>query len=87
MALALSSAFLGIMIANFICVPVAGRIRLRAHQETLALEVMLAGVLDIAAGKAPYLVQLHLASYSEKRRSELQSTETQTQRAPVGAAN
>ncbi len=75
MALALSSAFLGIAIANFVCVPIAGRIRAAAMRETLVLEVILEGVLDIASGQAPYIVELRLASYSYERRSELEAAE------------
>lgn len=75
MALALSSAFLGIAIANFVCVPIAGRIRAAAMRETLVLEVILEGILDIAAGSAPYLVEMRLASYSKKRRAEISESE------------
>jgi len=75
MALALSSAFLGIAIANFVCVPIAGRIRAAAMRETLVLEVILEGILDISAGQAPYLVELRLAAYSAQRRAELEAAE------------
>ena len=59
-----------------ICIPFAGQIRLQAMRETLVLEMMLEGVLDIARGKAPYLVELHLATYSKLRRQELDAQET-----------
>ena len=75
MALALSSAFLGISVANFFCVPVAGHIRLAAMRETMVLELLLEGLLDIAAGKPPYLVEMHMASYSSQRRKELEAAE------------
>jgi len=71
MAVALSSAFLGIFISNFICTPVANRLRAAAMQETLVLSVLLEGVLDIAANKDPYLVELDLAAFSETKRREL----------------
>lgn len=71
MALALSSAFFGIAIANCACLPLAGQMRQRVVQQTIALEVLLEGVLDLLAGKPPYLVSVHLASYSEERRSQL----------------
>ncbi len=76
MSLALSSAFFGIAIANVVCVPVAGQIRLAAMKETMILELLLEGVLDIAAGKAPYVVEMHMASYSKTRRAELEAAET-----------
>lgn len=71
MALALSSAFIGIGMANLLCVPVAGHIRSVAMRETLVLNILLEGILDIAAGKPPYLIELHLAAYSEQRRAEM----------------
>ena len=67
MALALSSAFIGISFANLVCVPVAGQLRLRAINETMVLEMILEGVLDISAGKPPSIVELHLLSYSAQR--------------------
>ncbi len=70
MALALSSAFIGISIANAVCVPIAGKIRLNSMRETLVLDLLLEGVLDIAAGKPPYLIELHLSSYSDNRKTE-----------------
>lgn len=71
MALALSSALYGIALANFVCVPAAAQMRLRSMEEALVLEVLLEGVLDLMAAKPPYLVGMHLASYSETRRTEL----------------
>lgn len=85
MALALSSAFIGIGIANFICVPIAGRIRLYAMRETLLSEMILEGILDLSAGKAPYQIEVHLASYSQRRRQELETRETRAGAAETAA--
>ncbi len=63
MALALSSAFLGIALANFLCVPIAGQIRLMAMRETHLLEMILEGVLEIAANRPTYIVQLKLEAF------------------------
>lgn len=68
MALALSSAFFGIGLANFLCIPIAGQIRALAMRETLVLEMLLEGLLDVMAGKAPYLVEMHLLSYARRAR-------------------
>lgn len=81
MALALSSAFLGIGIANVFCLPVAGKIRLIAMRETMTLDLLLEGVLDIAAGKSPYLVEMHLAAYSQKQRARSGGTALPTETA------
>lgn len=86
MAMALSSAFMGIGFANVVCIPISGRMRLQAMNETLVLEMILEGVLDIARGKAPYLVELHLAAYSRRRRRELEAETTATRPAAETAA-
>lgn len=63
MATAISSAFLGIGLSNLLFVPVANKIRLRAVEETLILQLILEGVLDIMSGKTPHLVDMHLRGY------------------------
>lgn len=75
MAVALSSAFLGIAIANFLCIPLAGQLRLDAMRETLVFEVLVEGILEIQAGRPPYLIELHLASYSAEQRARLEAEE------------
>jgi chemotaxis protein MotA len=70
MAVALSSAFLGIAIANFLCVPIAGQVRVMAMHETLIYEILLEGVVDIASGKSPYVVELHLAAYAKEHKAQ-----------------
>lgn len=63
MAVAISSALIGIGFSNMFCVPVANKIRLRAMEETLVLQLLLEGVLDIMAGKTPHLIEMHLRGY------------------------
>lgn len=66
MAVAISSAFYGIVLSNLVFVPVANKIRLRALEETLALQLILEGVIDIMSGKTPHLIEMHLRGYVEK---------------------
>ena len=63
MAVAISSAFFGIGLSNLVFVPVANKIRLRAVEETLVLQMILEGVIDIMSGKTPHLVDMHLRGY------------------------
>jgi chemotaxis protein MotA len=63
MAVAISSAFFGIGLSNLVFVPVANKIRLRAVEETLVLQMILEGVIDIMSGKTPHLVEMHLRGY------------------------
>lgn len=63
MALALSSAFIGIVVSNFFCIPISGQIRLLAMRETFLLEMILEGALDIAVNRPAYQVELRMAAY------------------------
>ena len=63
MAVAISSAFFGIAMSNFLFVPVANKIRLRAVEETRVLQLILEGVIDIMSGKTPHLIEIHLRGY------------------------
>lgn len=63
MAMALSSAFIGISLANFLCVPIAGQIRLLAMRETQVLDMIVEGVLAIAMNQPTYQVELKMAAY------------------------
>ena len=65
MALALSSAFVGIVVANFFCIPVAGQIRLLAMRQTLLYDMIVEGALDIATNRPPYQVEMKMAAYLE----------------------
>lgn len=63
MALALSSAFIGIVVANFFCVPIAGQIRLLAMRQTMILEMIMEGALDIATNRPAYQVEMRMTAY------------------------
>lgn len=65
MALALSSAFIGIGMANFICVPLAGHIRSLSMRETMILEMIVEGMLDIMTNRPTFQVELRLAAYQD----------------------
>jgi len=67
MALALSSAFLGIGLANLFCIPMAGQIRLLAMRETQGLEMLIEGVLAIAMNQPTYQIELRMAAYLDGR--------------------
>ncbi|MBI4422748.1 MAG: MotA/TolQ/ExbB proton channel family protein [Elusimicrobia bacterium] len=70
MAVALASAFFGICVANFVCVPVAGHMRLRAIEELVILDTLLEGVLDLLSSKPPAYISVHLTGTAERRREQ-----------------
>ncbi|MBI4059980.1 MAG: MotA/TolQ/ExbB proton channel family protein [Elusimicrobia bacterium] len=68
MALALSSAFIGIGIANFVCVPLAGHVRSQSMRETQILEMIVEGILEISINRPTFQVELKLAAYQDLKR-------------------
>jgi len=63
MAVAITSAFYGILFANMVCVPIAGKIRARALLEVKMRSMILEGVLEIMKGSMPMVVERRLQSY------------------------
>ncbi|MCG2725633.1 MAG: MotA/TolQ/ExbB proton channel family protein [Elusimicrobia bacterium] len=63
MAVAITSALYGITLSNLVFVPVANKIRLNAMRETMILQLIVEGVMDIMSGKPPHLIDMHLKGY------------------------
>lgn len=63
MGVAITSAFYGILIANLVCVPIAGKIRSRIWLQVKLKSMILEGVLEIMKGSIPIVVERRLQSY------------------------
>ncbi|NLY42466.1 MAG: motility protein A [Clostridiaceae bacterium] len=63
MAVALVTTFYGSMIANFICLPIAGKLKIRSSEEILLKEVMIEGLLSIQAGENPRIIEEKLKAF------------------------
>lgn len=63
MAVAITSAFYGILLANMVCVPIAGKIRARIWMEVKTKSMILDGILEIMKGSIPMVVERKLQSY------------------------
>ena len=63
MALALITTFYGIILANLVFLPIAGKLRLRSQQELLLMEMMLEGIVAIANGENPRILRERLLTY------------------------
>lgn len=63
MALALITTFYGALIANLICLPIAGKLKLKSREETLIKEIIIEGILSIQAGENPRIVTEKLKSF------------------------
>lgn len=72
MAIALITTFYGALMANLIFIPFSGKLRARSQQEVLLRRLTLEGVMGIAAGNNPRIVEQKLNSFlSPKLRGSL----------------
>lgn len=63
MAIALITTFYGSMLANWICTPIAGKLRYNNDIEMMLKEVMIEGLLSIQAGENPRVIEEKLKSF------------------------
>jgi len=63
MAVALITTFYGALIANLVCLPMAGKLKLRSEEELLQKELIIAGILSIQSGDNPRVVELKLNNF------------------------
>ncbi|PIS47007.1 MAG: hypothetical protein COT17_05620 [Elusimicrobia bacterium CG08_land_8_20_14_0_20_51_18] len=65
MATAITSAFYGILLANLVFVPMAGKIRSRGIMQIKLKTMILEGILEIMKGSVPLVVERRLKSFNE----------------------
>lgn len=63
MAVALVTTFYGCLLANLICIPIAGKLRVKSAEEILLKEVMIEGILSIQSGDNPRIVEEKLKAF------------------------
>lgn len=63
MAIAMTTAFYGIALANTVCVPVAGKLRSRNIEELRARTMAAEGVVMMLRGTVPLVIERKLRSY------------------------
>jgi len=63
MAVALLTTFYGSMIANIICLPIAGKLRNKSTEEIMMKELMAEGIMSIAKGDNPRLLEQKLNAF------------------------
>ena len=74
MATALLTTLYGALVANVICIPLAGKLEARNKEETLVREIMIAGIVALGEGAAPRAVEEQLVTFlSPKSRSKVQA--------------
>ena len=76
MSVALVTTFYGSVLANWICAPVAAKLKMNNSNEIMLKEVMVEGLLSIQAGENPRVIEEKLKSFlSPAKRIELGQTE------------
>ena len=63
MATALLTTFYGVVAANLMFLPMAGKLRMRSDKEVLMRQIIVEGVLSIQAGENPRLVEEKLKAF------------------------
>ena len=63
MAVALLTTLYGSLLANWICAPVAAKLKLRNDEEIQTKEIMIEGLLSIQAGENPRVIEEKLKSF------------------------
>jgi chemotaxis protein MotA len=63
MAVALLTTFYGAVAANLVCLPMAGKLRKRSKEEALIKEMVIAGIIAIANGENPRIIEQKLHSF------------------------
>jgi chemotaxis protein MotA len=63
MAVALLTTFYGAVAANLICLPMAGKLRKRSQEEILVKEMIISGIVAVANGENPRIIEQKLHSF------------------------
>jgi chemotaxis protein MotA len=70
MAIAMTATFYGIFGANFLFLPVAGKLNVYAQEEVFLEELMIEGILAIQQAEVPALVLKKLETFAEAHKRE-----------------
>ncbi len=63
MAIALLTTLYGALLANVVCIPAAGKLKVRTAHELLVKEVIIEGILSIQSGDNPRVVEQKLKAF------------------------
>lgn len=75
MATALLTTLYGAVVANLICIPLAGKLETRSREEILIRSVMVVGMVSLVEGHAPRAIQERLMAFvAPKERAETEAS-------------
>lgn len=69
-AVAFVATIYGLGLANIVCLPVAGKLKIRYREEHIQKELMLEGVIAILEGMNPRMVELKLRTFLEEQAAQ-----------------
>jgi len=70
MGIALVTTFYGVLLANLIFIPIAGKLKSRSEEEVYILSIIRAGILSIHAKEHPLILQEKLLTFVDKSTRE-----------------
>lgn len=70
MAVALITTFYGALLANLLFLPIAGKLKTRSKEEMLVKELVLEGIVSIASGENPRIMEQKLQAFLAPRLRE-----------------
>jgi chemotaxis protein MotA len=59
----LLTTFYGSIMANIVCMPIAGKLKTRSKEETLTKEMMIEGVRSLSNGDNPRILEQRLHAF------------------------
>lgn len=74
-AVAFVATIYGVGLANLVCLPVAGKLKIRHREEQQHKELMLEGVVAILEGMNPRMVELKLNTYLAEQQVEVEGVQ------------
>lgn len=78
MAMAVSTTFYGIFGANFIFLPLAGKLEARSEEELLLKEVIIEGIISIQQGDIPSITGRKLDAFISNKQRQKKDAETRS---------
>jgi len=70
MAVALLTTFYGSIMANIVCLPISGKLKTRSKEEVLAKEMSIQGIIALANGDNPRILEQKLLAYVSPNQRE-----------------
>ena len=63
MAVALLTTFYGSLMANLVCMPIAGKLKTRSKEEVLVKEMTVEGIISLSNGDNPRILEQKLKAF------------------------